>query len=130
MSRQAKRKALVIERWENVIRVLRALTPHERRKHWDMSDWGRKTDCGTIGCAAGHCGMDPWFTRRGFKLVFTPGGYGHMSKDPEQFFDSWGVDHIFHDSTKRPVGVVIKEIQQHIKNIKLDLVDIDSHYYG
>src|SRR5205823_4978616 len=38
--------------------------------------WGRKTDeedgnppsCGTVACAVGHAGLDPWFRRRGLKM--------------------------------------------------------------
>lgn len=57
-----------IERWENAERVLTSMTPHERRKHWNMSVWGIATECGTVHCAAGKCGLDPWFRRRGLKL--------------------------------------------------------------
>src|SRR6267378_1550966 len=59
-----------IARWEQVLRVLRGLTKHERKKHFNMGFFGQKTSCGTVACAAGHCGLDPWFRRRGFKLDF------------------------------------------------------------
>jgi hypothetical protein len=59
-----------VERWENVLRVLRSMTPHQRKKHFNMSTWAEKNDCGTIGCAAGLCSFDPWFRRRGFKGEF------------------------------------------------------------
>lgn len=60
----------IIERWENVLRVLTSMTRHERNRHFEMIDWGRKTSCGTIACAAGHCSLDPWFRRRGFSGEF------------------------------------------------------------
>lgn len=59
-----------LERWKNVLRVLIEMTPHQRRKHFDMTTWGENTDCGTVGCAAGQCGLDPWFRRRGFGMRF------------------------------------------------------------
>ena len=127
MTKKKTRKEIVIERWENAVRVLRALTPHERRKHFNMEFWGEKTDCGTVGCAAGHCGLDPWFRRRGFKLEFDHYGSGDLSTDVEKFFDADGVLAIFYDPTVRSVGTVIKEIQQHIKNIKTGKVDIENN---
>jgi hypothetical protein len=59
-----------ITRWEQAIRVLESLKPHERRKHFDMSVWGKKTPCGTIACAAGYCGLDRWFRKNGFRMDF------------------------------------------------------------
>ena len=112
--------ATQIERWENCIRVLQSLTPHQRRKHWDMADFGYKTECGTIACAAGHCGMDPWFRRRGLRL--TPGtpetihvGY---SVDVETFFGSAGSYKIFFDTEPRSVGTVIKECKRYVRSLK------------
>lgn len=57
-----------VERWMNAERVLKGLPEHVRREHWDMRHWGIQTECGTVCCAAGHCGLDPWFNRRGFVL--------------------------------------------------------------
>lgn len=59
-----------IERMEQMLRVLGGLNKHERRKHFNMGTWGEKTPCGTVACAAGHAGLDPWFRRRGFRLDF------------------------------------------------------------
>jgi len=57
-----------LDRWLNAERVLVKLPKHVRIKHWDMRHWGVVTECGTVCCAAGHCGLDPWFRKRGFKL--------------------------------------------------------------
>jgi polyhydroxyalkanoate synthesis regulator phasin len=57
-----------LERWTQALRVLKELLRHVRTKHWNMSHWGIQTECGTVACAAGHCGMDPWFRKRGLKL--------------------------------------------------------------
>lgn len=114
-----------IERWENVLRVLRALTPHQRRKHWDMGSFGQRTDCGTVACAAGHCGLDPWFTRRGFKMIFRPDLYpydgsttnfGNNGSPVREFFGS-GAGRIFFNGNSRTVGKVIKEVLAHIKTL-------------
>jgi hypothetical protein len=122
-----------IERWENVLRVLQALTPHERRKHWNMANWGIKTECGTVACAAGHCGLDPWFRRRGFKLLpekvgketLIPTGFGGFENDVsvDDFFGDQGSSDIFYNTQVRPVSQVIKEVKKHIQKLK------DPYFY-
>ena len=51
------------ERLEQVCRVLRDLPAG---KKFSLESWYR---CGTIGCAIGWAAADPWFTRRGLKLI-------------------------------------------------------------
>ena len=46
------------------IRILRTV-PQEL---FDMGRFATPTVCGTIGCIAGHCAMDLWFQKQGFKL--------------------------------------------------------------
>ena len=111
-----------IARWENVVRVLENLTPHQRRKHWDMSWWGELTRCGTVACAAGHCGLDPWFRRRGLRLNLVKDEYGISqpddSWDPEGFFDEYGFRAIFLNTDPRPVSKVIKEVKAHLERLR------------
>lgn len=125
----------LIERWENAIRVLRALTPHERKNHWSMSTWGIKTECGTVQCAAGHCANDPWFRRRGFK--YNP----NWAKDyrlkkyrgcasryafgmtPDQFFGERAFS-VFYNTNSRSVRDVINEMKGHIRGLKAELKDV------
>ena len=57
-----------VKRWEGVERVMKKLSPHQRKNHFDMRFWGKKTDCGTVACIAGHCGLDPSFRRQGFRI--------------------------------------------------------------
>lgn len=64
-----------IERIDQAARVVENLPEHERRKHWDMGKWGLKTECGTVACAAGHCGLDTWFRRRGLQLNLSERNY-------------------------------------------------------
>lgn len=108
-----------IERWENVDRVLSNLTPHERREHFDMTDWGFETDCGTIACAAGHCGLDPWFYRRGLSLNSYLKGetisYGNLVAD---FFGYEGSHSIFYNTSRRSVVTVIREVRNYIRYLK------------
>lgn len=129
-----------IERWENVERVLTDMPQHERDQHWNMSMWGDKTACGTVACAAGHCGMDPWFRAQGFKMLFyiwTDAGNvifegaPNVPKDvrisdwdsdityPPAFFGEEGCDLIFHESRPRPVEEVIKEVHAYVECLKL-----------
>jgi hypothetical protein len=72
--------AKYIERFEQLIRVLQDLPPHEKRKHFNIREWAEQTDCGTTCCAAGFAGLDSWFRRRGFKLTKPKhiGGLGNI----------------------------------------------------
>jgi len=103
-----------IERWENVLRVLKGLTPHQRRKHWSMRFYVKQTECGTIACAAGHCGLDPWFRRLRFKLT-TDVGMGEVTLN---FFGRRGSEEIFWDVRDRPVGEVIREVKAYLKELR------------
>lgn len=80
----------LIEKWENVRRVLDSLDAHAREKHFSMGYWGIQTDCGTVACAAGHCAMDPWFQERGFKARLLKGSRGlSIYYDGEWSFYRW-----------------------------------------
>jgi hypothetical protein len=105
-----------IERWQNVERVLHKMPEHERQKHWDMATWGEKTACGTVACAAGHCGLDPWFRRRGFKLDFKGGDY-EISDVPE-FFGFEGARRIFFNAKRRPVEAVLAEVREYVAELR------------
>jgi hypothetical protein len=129
-----------IERWEHVITVLKAITPHERRKHWNMGTYGEETACGTIGCAAGFVARDPWFKRRGFKMVREiisvekAKQYGYSDEmlttwgrtswewrdgvTPESFFGTEGCEQVFFRSEQRSVSTVIKEVKSYIRELK------------
>lgn len=117
-------REVLVERWENCLRVLQNLTPHQRRKHWRMSTWGMVTGCGTVACAAGHCALDPWFQRRGLKMKIIVrhdeelGDSLHAELDDGLvpiFFGDRGTNNIFYDTTHRSVGTVIREVKAHIK---------------
>lgn len=111
----------LVERWNNVERVLSAMPEHERQHHWDMGTWGEVNDCGTIACAAGHCGLDPWFRDRGFTLNFRDGD-AHISS-VEGFFGLVGSQRIFLDTKKRPVETVIQEVHEYVNELrKLDAI--------
>lgn len=60
---------IYIERFENLIRVMNGLDEHERTEHFNMKSWSMETDCGTTMCAAGFCGVDPWFNSQQFVLT-------------------------------------------------------------
>lgn len=113
-----------IERWQNVLRVLESLPEHERTKHWDMSTWGQKSECGTVACAAGHCGMDPWFRSQGFTMDLVPCNcapdcdfWNVHIKDVGLFFGD-GASGIFCNATPRSVDVVINEVKEHLEELK------------
>lgn len=54
-------KAIHKERLLQVVRVLEELP---KEKKFDLGTW---YECGTVGCACGWAGQDPWFRRRGFR---------------------------------------------------------------
>lgn len=58
-----------IERFKKLIDTMQGLSLHEKRKHFDMANWGQRTECGTTMCAAGFCGSRKWFQNRGFSFV-------------------------------------------------------------
>jgi hypothetical protein len=124
--REVPTKTQVIARWKNMARVLRGLSWHEKRNHFDMKFWGVETKCGTVACAAGHCGMDPWFRKHG--LILNPGNKGDQEADgsslrwlnltTDEFFGETGSNSILHNTSRRPVGTVIREIESHIKRLE------------
>lgn len=120
-----------IERWENVVRVLQNLTPHQKRNHWNMAEFGAKTDCGTVCCAAGHCEADPWFRRKGFrgkyfkgelvsteKYLWRDSEYKWFGQTVYDFFGTRGSEDIFMNTSHRPVSQVIKEVNAYIKELR------------
>lgn len=106
-----------IERWTNVARVLEALPAHERLKHWNMGIWGEQNECGTVACAAGHCGLDEWFRARNFTLDFDDEGAAEIS-DVNPFFGAEGSDRIFLNTTRRPVETVIDEVRGFVAELR------------
>lgn len=113
-----------VERWEQCARVLENMPEHERMKHWDMGTFGTKTECGTVACAAGHCGLDAWFRERGFRLDFEncncgdPSCYVQRMSTPGDFFGSVGTDRIFLNDKARPVETVLAEVRAYIDQLK------------
>lgn len=103
----------LIERWSQCHRVLDAMTAQERQSNWDMSTWGRITECGTVHCAAGRCGLDPWFRDRGFKMDFDKHGEAEIT-DVCQFFGNEGSREIFMNSNQRSVDRVIEEVNAYL----------------
>lgn len=112
-----------IERWQNVVRVLESLDKHQRTKHFSMINWGDVTDCGTVACAAGWCGLDPWFHSQGFAMRLFRHlppfrGYPKIEidydlGDVEEFFGTEG-SRIFFDSSARSVEKVLEEIREYL----------------
>lgn len=120
-----------IERWENVIRVLQALSPHEKRKHFNMTLWGWKEDCGTVACAGGHCSFDPWFRKRGFSGKFDRcGNLEWQSLDPFDFFGVEGTRSIFLCEAigdyEPSVAVVVRHIKAYIKALKAQEAEVQE----
>lgn len=109
-----------VERWRQVERVLVNLPTHERERHWDMSSFGYLTDCGTVACAAGHCGLDPWFRERGWRLDFVEHGCGYPACKVQRigsvarFFGEEGSEEIFYNERRRGVDEVIAEVREYV----------------
>jgi hypothetical protein len=108
-----------IEPWEQALRLLENLTPHERREHLHMGIWGGPGPCGTVGCLAGLCSVNPWFEARGFtsdfrgiedELVFT-------GVHPTNFFGERGYQMIFLE-TDRNYEELVDAVKAHIQYLK------------
>jgi hypothetical protein len=111
-------QAEYIERWKQALRVLQKMSKHEREKHFDMQCWGAKTDCGTVACLAGHCSLDSWFRKRGFRAGFTPLGALYFSgENPSDFFGEQGVGRVFL-KLNASYSDVVKLTKQHIAYLK------------
>jgi hypothetical protein len=118
-----------ITRWKHVLRVLKGLSRHDRQKHFNMATWGYKTDCGTVACAAGHCGLDPWFRRQGFKLKFNDPYTGEPTNNadegdsfqPEDFFGSEGCNRVFYQTDASYQGT-IRNTKKYIARLERDAV--------
>ncbi len=120
------KRATLIARWENALRVLKKMTPHERKKHFDMGTFGDQTPCGTVACLAGHCSLDPWFRRKGFSSHWSDGNLFFDKAEPEEFFDDREApfsDPARHGSdifyrTAASWAEVVKQVQAHITHLK------------
>lgn len=82
-----------LEIWENALRVLLAMDEHTRTHHFNMHTWLSERECGTVGCIAGHCALDPWFQKkydfRPEKSSYNGRIYG-ISKSAEDIFGTVG----------------------------------------
>lgn len=116
-----------IERWEQALRVLESMSEHERTQHFDMGDWGVKTDCGTVACLAGHCSLDPWFVERGFSAKFRKDRHYKTGEElvvlefdqlePHKFFGDVGEDRVFLQTTAS-FEKTVTNVRKHIEYLK------------
>lgn len=118
-SKQPTDPGTMLERWEQALRVLKGLTPHERQKHFYMGTWGEETDCGTIACLAGHCSLDPWFRERGFigEIRRADLTLQFQKATPEYFFGQRGHNMIFMGPYEEYLEVV-EAVEEHIAYLK------------
>lgn len=98
-----------VVRWERAFKTLDDMSAHAVDHHFNMRVWGLKTECGTVGCAAGKCGFDPWFRRRNFTLDFVNTYHGETATftnhGPIAFFGVEGYEDIFiNDFDETPTG--------------------------
>ena len=105
-------------RWASAVRCIENLTPHERKHHFDMGDWIQETECGTVGCAAGHCGLDPNIRKQGFawqwkKEIFN----SFFSIDPRDFYGDDATDSIFL-GPESEYKHVLKEMKLYLKKLQ------------
>ena len=107
-----------VRRWEGVERVMKKLTPHQRKKHFDMGTWGEKTECGTVGCVGGHCGLDRNFMRQGFRMHLS-GDDTTFSVEPDMFFGAPGFYRVFlktsasYKESRANISRYLKQLRAH-----------------
>jgi hypothetical protein len=110
-----------IERFERAVRVMQIMKPHVRAKHFKMSEWGSRTKCGTVACAAGHCALDPWFRKQGLTLR-------SLDKDfaCPRFFGSdannkiFVSDELYDLSGKRGHAAALKRLRTYLSYLKAE----------
>jgi len=113
-------------RWSHAVKVIGDMTEHEIKEHFDMSIYGKKTPCGTIGCAAGHLGLDPGFNRQGYKLNIDSGSgyYDGFTIHPYDFFGKDAYNNIFINNdfvSKKGKDVhaqVLKAMESYLEDLK------------
>lgn len=131
-SRNEKAKGILIERWQQILRMLQEMPKHERKKHLDMRIWAEKTDCGTVGCVAGHAGLDAWFRKRGFKLIWRKlegTWWPSFPVGDAYFFGYAGHTDVFM-ATQSTYSEVVRLTKSHIKLLeKLDPNDEEFDVY-
>ena len=113
---------------ERLLQVVRVLEELPSNKHFSLTHW----QCNSAACAIGYAGQDPWFKRRGFKMI----GEGRYKEpcyrgydDPDQsvrfFFDitPWQMRYLFFKSYYRrgQKRDVIHRIKQFVKKPPTDL---------
>lgn len=111
-----------IERWERILKMLKEMGPHKRKKHYNIETWGKKTPCGTVACIAGHAGRDKWFRRRGFRMELSewpaPSGPAFPETQPEDFFGLKGYTQIFKNMSLRTVEEAEVRVKEFIEELK------------
>lgn len=99
-------KSVYVERLLQAKRVMQELSEEQRLNNFDIGTFAINTDHGIVACAAGFCGLDPWFQERGFQTTYTSDGIGGVSIMPETFF---GTDAPFYPSNYSVEGRVTVE---------------------
>ena len=108
-----------VKRWEGVERVMKKLTPHQRKHHFCMRFWGQQTECGIVGCVGGHCGIDPDFRRQGLRLKVSLIGPRFTGPGPLVFFGSRGYWNVFME-TAATYSETRANISRHLKGLRAD----------
>lgn len=123
-----------VNRWSHAVRVIENMSDHEIENHFDMSEWAYKNACGTIGCAAGQCGMDPKIRKQGFKLNWfkdVTAGYMYRSRftiPPYDFYGEYAYRQIFTGENfvrlegKVAHTLVLQAMKDYLRVLKTDAV--------
>lgn len=112
-----------IERWQRAIQTLEGLSPHAKKNHFDIGSWAVKTTCGTVACIAGHCGMSPWFRKRGLKFKtlrrLEESIGASFGNDVLLFFGFQGYRSIFTNMDLTTVNKAVKEMKRYVRYLQL-----------
>ncbi len=112
-----------VARWKGVLRVLQGLTRHQRTKHFDMFIWLSETECGTVGCIAGHCALDARFAKQGFVATLRRSRFSEEDgvwnmPDAELFFGPAGESEVFTNEKIRTYGEAVRAVKKFIKRLE------------
>src|SRR5262245_44492439 len=107
------------ERVKEGIRVMREVK--DKGKILQMSTWGYKSPdavCGTVACMGGWFGMDPYFRRRGLKLMFYGDDHARLSEPTSVIFGD-EYQHIFYDFRISNAKDAIRKLEKILKQVQM-----------
>ena len=98
---------------DRLLQVVRVLEDLPKEKKFSIGIWNK---CGTVACAVGWAASDPWFNRRGLKIIpFTEeddllhNSQGLQKKPVYKNLEEWEAIEVFFNLTDDEAGFLFAE---------------------